>query len=270
MSERPSIPQFQSLVWEAYRGLGRSLPWRETSDPYLVWLSEMMLQQTQVSRVVSYWNRFRARWPAFPDLAGASLREVLAEWAGLGYNRRARYLLDCAQAVCERHGGALPQDRDQLRALPGIGDYTSGAVMAFAFNQPVVFLDTNIRRVFLTYFFPGQQSIPDSAILPIIGDALDAQRPREWYWALMDLGASLRAGTNANRRSSHYSRQSEFHGSLRQTRGAILRLLTEFPGLSRFELESRLSGMEDRVAGALDALESEGLVAEEAGIYRIP
>ncbi len=270
MTHAPSIAEFRALVWEAYRGLGRSLPWRDTTDPYLVWLSEMMLQQTQVSRVISYWNRFRARWPGFCDLAAAPLREVLSEWSGLGYNRRARYLLDCSDAVCTRHGGRLPSDRGELRSLPGIGEYTSGAIMAFAFNHPVVFLDTNIRRVFLTYFFPGEESVPDSAIVPIIAEALDQSRPREWYWALMDLGASLREGTNANRRSRHYSRQSEFSGSVRQARGAILHLLARSPGMSRFELETSLPDMRDRLDTALSALSAEGFLVAEQEVYRIP
>ena len=223
-----AITIFRREVWEFYRAHGRRLPWRETSDPYAVLVSELMLQQTQVSRVFPKFEAWMARFPDVRSLAEASLSEVLAFWNGLGYNRRAVYLQKAACEVCDRFGGNFPRSEEELRSLPGVGAYTAGAVSAFAFGTPSVFIETNIRTVFIHRFFSDiQEKIDDSQILPLVRQTLDRENPREWYYALMDFGAELkRTVPNPGRKSKHYAKQSKFEGSFRQAlsaRGFVLR-----------------------------------------------
>ena len=248
--------RFRARVYVHYRRHRRELAWRATRDPYAILVSEVMLQQTQVARVARYYPRFLARFPDPGTLARAPLREVLEQWSGLGYNRRAQALQRAAQAVMRDHGGSVPADRAALQRLPGIGPATAGALLAFAFERPVVFLETNIRRVYLEQFFPTTAAVPDRALLPLVACTLDRARPRRWYYALMDYGAALgRRGVNPNRRSAHHTRQSAFAGSTRQLRGLVLRLLTEQRCLSCRELRARC------VAGGLPGASGERLAA---------
>lgn len=204
------------------------MPWRDNPSPYYVVVSEVMLQQTQVSRVVLKFEDFVAKFPDWQSLAGASLSDVLAAWQGLGYNRRGQWLHQLALMVVNQYQGQLPVDPLELVKLPGIGPNTAGSITAFAFNSPVVFIETNIRRVFIHHFFEDQEGVTDKQLLPIIEQALDHEHPREWYYALMDYGAHLVKTTpNPNRRSYHYARQSKFEGSHRQLRGKILRYFLE-------------------------------------------
>jgi len=217
------IKEFQELVWGYYRDHARAMPWREDPTPYHVVVSEFMLQQTQVSRVEPKFLQWVARWPDFASLADAPAAEVLRLWKGLGYNRRALRLQEVARIVATEHAGRLPSAPAELIALPGIGPGTAGAIAAYAWGQPVAFIETNIRRVFLHHFFFDQDNVPDSEIMPLITTALDREHPREWYWALMDYGTHLKTQvTNPNRRSRHYTRQSKFEGSHRQLRGILL------------------------------------------------
>ena len=207
------------------------MPWRKTKDPYRIVVSEIMLQQTQVARVEKYYGPFVRRFPDFCSLVRSDARDVVRAWAGLGYNRRALSLWRLAIAVSEKYDGRLPCQRDTLEKLPGIGKATAGAIMAFAFNMPEPFIETNIRRVFIHFFFPGWKKVNDAAIMPIVVRALDRDNAREWYWALMDYGAMLgryaakKKIRNPNVRSAHYKRQSKFSGSDREVRGKILRIL---------------------------------------------
>ena len=226
-----STRQFQKIIWDHYRRNGRAMPWRKTKDPYRIVVSEIMLQQTQVARVEKYYGPFLRRFPDFRLLARSDARDVVRAWVGLGYNRRALSLWRLAVAVSEKYDGRLPCHRDALEKLPGIGKATAGAIMAFAFNMPESFIETNIRRTFIHFFFPGRKKVSDAAIMPIVARTLDHDNPREWYWALMDYGAflGLRAVKkkirNPNIRSAHYKRQSKFSGSDRELRGKILRIL---------------------------------------------
>jgi A/G-specific adenine glycosylase len=182
------------LAW--YDRHRRVLPWRarrgEKADPYRVWLSEIMLQQTTVKTVAPYYARFLARWPTVAALAAASLDDVLRAWAGLGYYARARNLHACARVVVERHGGTFPSDMAALRALPGIGDYTAAAVAAIGFDGPAVPVDGNIERV-LARLFAVEQELPaaKSAIKKLAASLLPARRTGDFAQALMDLGASI-------------------------------------------------------------------------------
>jgi A/G-specific adenine glycosylase len=255
------------MIWDFYRDYGRSMPWRDTISPYYVFVSEVMLQQTQVSRVTPKFLSFVERFPGFPELAGASLADVLDEWSGLGYNRRARYLRDAAIRIRESWG-ELPRDPDTLATLPGIGRNTAGSIAAFAYNQPVVFIETNIRRVYIHCFFPDRSEVEDREIVPLIRRDLDLDNPREWYWALMDYGAELKKSGNANTRSRAYKRQSRFDGSDRQIRGCILRAIRSQGQILSSEVASLADDDEERATRVIDSLVRDGLlVAERIGEF---
>jgi A/G-specific adenine glycosylase len=224
MSKKKDFAIFKRTIWAHYRRAGRTaLPWRRTRDPYAILVSEIMLQQTQVGRVEGYYKKFLDRFPDFRALARARNGDMLKVWQGLGYNRRAMFLKRTAEVVLEQYGGRLPRDRAALRLLPGIGKGTSGALMAFAFNKPEVFIETNIRRVFIHFFFPKRRGVTDVELERYIESSIDKKNPREWYWALMDYGAAMKAA-NSNRRSAHYKKQAPFTGSDRELRGKVLRL----------------------------------------------
>jgi len=244
-----TIAVFRKTIWSYYRAHPRPMPWRrarDRRDPYRILVSEIMLQQTQVGRVVAFYENFIKKFPDFAALARAKTADVLQAWQGLGYNRRALALQKLAKEIVETkdYKGRLPRDRATLESLPGIGSYTAGAIRAFAFNEPEIFIETNIRRVFIHFFFPtsnagGKKSdkkVTDAELHRYIGRTLERKKPREWYYALMDYGVMLgeiaRRGTrdgksirNPNRRSAHYARQSKFAGSDREIRGKILRTL---------------------------------------------
>lgn len=250
-------------------------PWRQDADPWGVLVSEFMLQQTQTHRVIPYWERWMGLWPRPADLAKASLETVLREWSGLGYNRRARYLKDCARVITEKHGGIVPGAPEELLPLPGIGAYTAGAIACFAYNYPAVFIETNIRATIIHFYFQDPlkadaDKVSDAEIFPILKTVLDRRNPRKWYWALMDYGAALKKITaNPNRRSAHYTRQSPFAGSFRQIRGRLIRtLVSEGPGSAK-ELAARTGIETENLYDALEALQKDAMVAEEEGVYRI-
>jgi A/G-specific adenine glycosylase len=264
--------EFRTLIYSFYEKEGRSFPWRKRLDPWGILVSEVMLQQTQTERVVPYWERWMEKWPRPGDLRRASLQEVLKEWSGLGYNRRGRYLRECAGIIAGEYGGRLPDTAAELEKLPGIGAYTAGAVSCFAWNRPEVFIETNIRAVMIHFFFGDRAGIRDSEILPLLEKHLDRENPRNWYWALMDYGAALKRLTpNPGRRGAAYSRQSGFRGSFRELRGSLIRALVSGGPAALGEL-GRLPEIgrdEKEIYRALQALEKESMVAEEAGIYRI-
>ncbi|HVU06613.1 MAG TPA: A/G-specific adenine glycosylase [Candidatus Paceibacterota bacterium] len=226
--------RFKSLVMDYFRKSGRhDLPWRDLPadsngfrDPYRIFVSEMMLQQTQVSRVLKRYDEFLKEFPDAEALAGATAAQVLRAWQGLGYNRRALLLKRAAESVVRDHNGAFPRGADELESLPGIGQSTRGAILAFAYGIPSVFIETNIRAVFLHCFFKDKKKVPDAKILPLIEETLDRKDPRSWYYALMDYGAHLKQTLpNPSRRSKHHVKQSAFKGSNREIRAAIVRFV---------------------------------------------
>ena len=246
------------------------MPWRETITPYYVVVSELMLQQTQVARVLEKFPVFISKFPDFVSLANAPLADVFEAWQGLGYNRRAKYLHGIARFIMYEWGGVLPSDPELLVNLPGIGKATAGSITAFAFNRPVIFIETNIRRVYLYHFFPEEQNVPDSVIYPFLEVTLDHENPREWYYALMDYGTWLARRTeNPNRRSRHYLKQSAFEGSDRQIRGRIIkRLLTE----KKCPIDALIFNPEaesPRLRRILLSMVQEGLLCESGGIITI-
>jgi A/G-specific adenine glycosylase len=264
------ITDFRAVIYQHYEEKGRELPWRLTQDPYKILVSEIMLQQTQVERVLTKYGSFLGRFPSFPDLAQASLRDILVAWQGLGYNRRAQALQGIAQRVAAEFNGRLPADRKALESLPGIGTATSGALMAFAFEKPVVFLETNIRRVYLHFFYPEAEAVPDKMLLPLVMLTLDALRVRPWYYALMDYGAMLKKMVpNPNRRSAHYSRQSPFPGSDREIRSRILQLFLNISELPEKEILAGIPTDAERVKRILKQLTRENFLQRQEGRYRL-
>ena len=256
--------QFQETVWRYYERSGRHrLPWRQTGpkghlDPYLVVVSEVMLQQTQVDRTVPKYLEFTERFPSFADLAAAELGDVLRAWSGLGYNRRAKFLHQTAQTVVTDYGGVLPRGPEVLVALPGIGPNTAGAIITYAYDEPAIFVETNIRTVFIHHFFADQIDVSDKRLLDLVDATLDKERPREWYWALMDYGTELKRSVgNTSRRSQAYRHQSKFEGSLRQIRGQVITSLAAAPRrLAALQTEIP----DDRLSAVIDDLLSEGMI----------
>ncbi len=246
------------------------MPWRDTSDPYRILVSEIMLQQTPVARVLPKYRRFLERWPDVESLAAASLREVLDAWRGLGYYRRGRALLDIARRVVDRYGGRIPRTETELKTFPSVGDATAAAVMSFAYSVPVLYLETNIRGVYIYFFFHDRVLVPDRRIKSIAEAALDRDDPRGWHYALMDYGAMLkRRVANPGRRSAGHARQRPYEGSDRQVRGRILARLIE-NGECRIDLLVRdLPFERSRIETCARRLAAEGLIAERSDRYRI-
>jgi A/G-specific adenine glycosylase len=264
------IEEFKDIIYSNYHEAGRVFPWRQNTDPWGVVVSEFMLQQTQTDRVIPYWERWMSLWPRPADLAAASLETVLREWSGLGYNRRARYLKECARIITEKHRGWVPETPELLLPLPGIGAYTAGAIACFAYNYPALFIETNIRSVLIHFFFQDRKTIADDELYPLLNTVMDRKNPRIWYWALMDYGAGLKKITeNPNRRSAHYVKQSPFEGSFRQLRGRLVKSLAAQGPAGAAELQRRTGINAEDVYRVLEALEHEAMVAEEEGIYRI-
>ena len=260
-SSRPGIPAFRQMVLSHYEQYGRDMAWRNTTDPYQILVSEIMLQQTQVERVTTKFPEFIRAFPDFASLAAAPLANVLTVWQGLGYNRRAIALQKCAIRVMNEYDGVLPADVDILATFPGIGRATASSIAAFAFNMPVVFIETNIRRVFIHFFFTDTDTVSDAEILPLVEQALYRNNPRVWYWALMDLGTALKKTVpNPNRRSVHYTQQSPFEGSDRKIRGTLLKLLLKYQFLEEEEIIGCVAEDPHRVQRMLGALEEEGFI----------
>jgi len=222
-----------------------------------------MLQQTQVGRVIEKYEQFLSAFPDFAALAGAPLRDVLSIWQGLGYNRRAISLKRIAGEVTTYHDGIVPSSEELLQKLPGIGKATASSVVAFAFNKPTVFIETNIRRVFIHFFFNDAENIRDADILPIVEKTLDTVNPREWYYALMDYGTMLKTTTqNPNRKSAHYTRQSSFEGSRRQLRGKILRKILANPAITESSLVKQTGQSPETIREVLTQLQKEGFITK--------
>lgn len=257
---RKMVNRFQTLIWDFYRQNKRSLPWRETTNPYHIMVSEVMLQQTQVSRVLEKYSLFIQQFPSLAILAKAPLSHVLRMWSGLGYNRRARYLKQTAVLLTKEYRVNIPNNPTILKTLPGIGPATAGAIVVYAYNQPCVFIETNIRRTFLHHFFPERERVHDREIIPLVEQTLHRDNPREWYWALMDYGTNLPNITNnLNQRSAHYTKQSKFEGSVRQLRGRIVRQLIAFTPQPLTILQT-VHGHNTRLQEALFGLERDGLI----------
>jgi A/G-specific adenine glycosylase len=224
------VKEFQNFILDFYKQNKRSFPWRETNDPYKIMVSEIMLQQTQTYRVLPKYEAFISQFPTIESLATTSLAQVLNVWSGLGYNRRARFLHQAAIHIHTELDNKFPTTSKELQKIPGIGPYTASAVLVFSYNTPLVLIETNIRRVFIHFFFNDQDNIDDKQILPLIEKTMVNKNPKYWYYALMDYGNYLsKVIENPNRKSKHYTKQSKFDGSVRKVRGEIIRILISAP-----------------------------------------
>lgn len=264
--------EFRDIVWDYYAKHGRDLLWRQPEangsfDPYKILVSEIMLQQTQVTRVTQKYVEFLNAFPSVSHLASASLGDVLRLWSGLGYNRRAKFLWQAANKLVSEYGGQFPSSQKELVGLPGVGVNTAGAICAYAFNQPVVFIETNVRTAYIHHFFADRHDVHDKELVPLIKQTVDKENPREWYWALMDYGSFLKTTVgNVSRSSKHYTKQSTFEGSKRQIRGQVLKLLSSGQ-LSQAELTAKI--LDDRLASVLEDLQKEELILRDNKGYQL-
>jgi A/G-specific adenine glycosylase len=276
------IKKFRKMVYGYSRLHGRNeLSWRKTLNPYRILVSEMMLQQTQVSRVMTKYREFVRRFPTIRAVARAPLRKVLKTWSGLGYNRRALALKRAAEIIVTCYKGRIPRDRESLVRLPGIGETTASAIRVFSFNLPAVFIETNIRTVFIHFFGRRRKMINDKELLPLIEQTRDTRNPRRWFYALMDYGAMLKKRyPNPSRRSAHHTKQSRFQGSNREARGTIVKALTRGSVTlkERLTLRERLTLKQLRVRTglsvrrlrtALSELRKDGLVTQQGSKWCI-
>ena len=263
------IKAFQDFIYSFYHRNKRSFPFRENITAYKVVVSEIMLQQTQTKRVSEKFLEFIEKFPDFKSLASASIDKLLSVWQGLGYNRRALALKEIAQKIVNDYDGRVPKDLKSLEALPQIGHNTASSILAFAYNIPTYFIETNIRRVYIYFFFPGRSKIDDKEIMDIVKISVDEENPREWYYALMDFGVMLKkTNPELNKRSVHYRKQSKFDGSIRQIRGKILKLLLKTP-LTRKEITDKLKYDERKITKILNTLLKEGFIQKEQDIFSI-
>jgi A/G-specific adenine glycosylase len=229
-----------------------------------------MLQQTQVDRVIGKFIEFNGIFPDFRSLAGSSLEDVLAAWKGLGYNRRAVALRNAARMIVDTFDSILPDSPEQLKTLPGIGNATAASITAFAFNKPVVFLETNIRTVLIYHFFRERQNIDDMTLMNAAEVVLDKKNTREWYSALMDYGTMLKKSIgNESKKSSTYKKQTVFKGSRRELRGKILKVLLENKSCTTKKLTALLDNETESLLPVLSQLVHENIVKCEQGKYLI-
>jgi len=265
-----AIKFFQNIIYDHYEKNARIFPWRMTSTPYHIAVSEIMLQQTQTYRVEDKYKEFVTLLPDFYSLAYAPLKTVLKLWQGLGYNRRAIALKKIAQIIVNEFGGNLPSSVELLMTLPGIGQATASAIAAFAFNEASVFIETNIRTVFIHFFFYDRDSVRDKELLPVVEKTLDISDPRNWYYALMDYGAALKKEHQfLGRKSAHYRKQNLYKGSNRQIRGMILKALIDKPGSSSQEIIEKLMLEPERIMTILQDLQKEGFIKSRGKRFSI-
>lgn len=265
---------FRQKIYNFYQQHRRSFVWREFITPYAVVVSEIMLQQTQTARVIYKFDQWLAIFPTFEKLAQASTVEVLQCWQGLGYNRRGLALHQCAKRIVTEFAGKVPQDPELLKTFKGVGPNTAGSICAFAFNMPVVFIETNIRTVFIHEFFKDQQMVADKDILLLIAATLDQANPRQWYYALMDYGVYLKKELKvSNKASRHYTKQSKFIGSRRQLRGAVVKILTRARIISYDELQElmvlELPDNRHDMAKVVESLCKEGFLRYQNNVVQL-
>lgn len=268
---KKQIQQFQQKVYDYYHTNKRDFPWRKGITPYKIVVSEIMLQQTQAPRVIEKFKLFIKTFPNFESLSKAPFKDILAVWQGLGYNRRALGLKKLAEIIVSEYKGKLPKTPEELVDLPWIGPHTAGSIVAYAYNYPSIFIETNIRSVFIHEFFGDKIEVTDKELLPYIQATLDRENSREWYNALMDYGAMLKdTRQNPSRRSKHYAKQSTFKGSNRKLRGMILRDLAQRSCSSEYLSDTYLEEYDVlQVTNALAQLQKEGLITKKKDTYTI-
>lgn len=260
--------EFRRLIRQRGEETWRDMPWRQDTRPYYVLVSELMLQQTQVARVIPKFEAFIARFPDEKTLAMATLAEVLQLWQGLGYNRRAKFLHAAATMIVDECEGKFPTDEAALRRLPGVGKNTSGAIRAYAFNEPALYIETNIRTVYIHHFFDDRFDVDDKEIMALLQETIDYEHPRLFYQNLMDYGSWLKAhGVKNIAASKHYKKQSPLKGSIREVRGQIIRLLGRHD-YTEEQLAHELNA-DERFRPALEGLIKDGLVVSTKSLLHL-
>lgn len=247
------------------------MPWRETTDAYKILVSEIMLQQTQVSRVIPKYLEFIKVFPTVKALASASPGKVIGIWQGLGYNRRAVYLHTTAKIIFSKYFGKVPLDENILRTLPGVGKGTAGALITYAANRPSAFVETNIRSVFIHHFFTHRKKVKDAEILTLVSQTFNKNKARDWGYALMDYGSYLKEAIGNNvQKSLAYKKQSAFKGSDREVRGMIIRLVSHQRKVTVQELKRRVGRTQQEISRMTERLAKEGLIAIKKGNIMLP
>jgi A/G-specific adenine glycosylase len=264
-----SLSPFIHTVRSYYLTHRREMPWRHIEDPYKILVSEIMLQQTQVERVIPKFLAFTEAFPTVFDLARVTPAEVLGQWQGLGYNRRGLFLKRAAEELVEKYNGVVPRDVALVDALPGVGYATACAVVTYSYNVPTVFIETNIRTVFIHHFFADREDVSDSEIEPLVAATVDQVHPRDWYYALMDYGVMLKKEHgNASRKSKHYVKQSIFQGSDRQLRGKVMRYLLKEGNTSMAGLVL-LDANREKVQRVVEGMVKDKLITVSQDLYSI-
>jgi len=288
---QPLLPLVRKKVQTWFAQNRRDLPWRRTTDPYLIAVSEVMLQQTQVDRVIPKFLAWRRAWPTTASLAQASLQDVLQLWSGLGYNSRALRLRQAAREVMEKYDGHWPTTVEELENLPGFGPYTARAVASFAYNQNVATVDTNIRRIVSRVFF-GVGEVSSKSIEQIANDIVPAGKSADWHGALMDFGSAVCTSRNPKcetcplqtvcraypavltQERPQKKKSIRFEHTDRYWRGAIMRELLQHSPQTSSSIIRALKKVGDvdnkRVVRLLKALSKAGLIEQRQQRYQIP
>lgn len=260
------IEKFQNEILTYYKENKRKMPWRDISNPYKIFVSEMMLQQTQVDRVRIKYAEFIKKFPTIKSVADADKNEILKTWQGLGYNRRALFIKRACEEIILKHKGKFPTDFPTLQTLPGIGPSTAGAICAFAYNQSVFFIETNVRAVILHFFFKDKEKVSDTEVMHALQKVTPADKePRDWYYALYDYGTHLKKSLGKNKtklhqKSKHYNKQSKFEGSFRQKRANVLKLKLQNPNMSDLDIISKLKLEPQEFEDVIISLDKDGLI----------
>ncbi len=265
------IEEFQNKIFTWYKSNKRDLPWRKTSDPYAILVSEMMSQQTQLSRVIPKYLEWMQQLPTLESLSTASTDQVLRFWSGLGYNRRAIYLKNISQLVVSDYNGQFPKEYDNLITLPGIGKYTASAISCFAFNQQIVVIDTNVRKTILLTFFPYNEHhlVNDKEISHVANLLLPKRKAKIWNQALMDYAAIQLKG-----RKVPLKKQPQFIYSSRYYRGMIIKLLLQKKQILRKDIGVEVGYDPKKTNGSIDALidklVKEKLIVSKGSYLQLP
>ena len=261
MADKPNTKvkkeTFHKKIFSWWAKNKKQYPWRETSDPYTIMVSEFMLQQTQASRVIPKFNLFLKKFPDLESLANNTDREVLALWSGLGYNRRAIWLKEAPQYIIEL--GYFPQENRILKKIRGIGEYTSRSIPIFAFNVDIATVDTNIRRILIHEGFATEET-NEKELFKIAEQLLPLHRSRDYHSALMDYGATLITAKKTGIKPK--TMKGKFKGSTRESRGKIIKLLLQNEKLSKAELSKKL-GKKD-IENILNSLAKDQLIDKDS------
>lgn len=261
------IKSFQNKILSFYKEKGRhDLPWRHTIDRYNIMVSEIMLQQTQVSRVIEKYNNWIEQFPTPQALAKARLAQVLKAWSGLGYNSRGKRLWDAAKIIVDQHNGTVPKNAETLLDLPGIGPYTARSILIFADNAPLATVDTNIRRI-LIHEFNLPETISDKDLFELAQQLFPEGKSRDYHNALMDYGATMLTSKATGIKPK--TTQSKFTGSRRFYRGQIIKYLTEHEDLSVRRAKKLFPECEHDIKTIFEELITEGLIENKNSIYKI-